>query len=89
MLGIVLTVAGFYGAVLTMRMFVLIGKGTIMSWDPTRKLITGSLYGHVRNPMILSLLITLTGETILFTSKGIAILAPALTYTGSLCILSE
>ncbi len=44
------------------RMFILIGQGTIMPWDPTRKLITGSLYGRVRNPMILSVIIIVAGE---------------------------
>lgn len=46
-----------------------------MPWDPTRNLITGSLYGHVRNPMILSLMIILVGEAILFVSYGITLWA--------------
>jgi protein-S-isoprenylcysteine O-methyltransferase Ste14 len=56
-------------------MFIMIGNGTIMPWDPTRKLITASLYGHVRNPMILSLITMLVGESIMFASYGIALFA--------------
>jgi protein-S-isoprenylcysteine O-methyltransferase Ste14 len=56
-------------------MFILIGNGTIMPWDPTKKLIVVSLYSHVRNPMILSLIILQVGEAVLFASNGIAVLA--------------
>jgi len=60
---------------LTIRMFILIGNGTIMSWDPTKKLIVVSLYAYVRNPMILSIIIILFGESIIFVSYGIIKLA--------------
>lgn len=73
--GAVLALAGLALAVLTIRMFIRISQGTIMPWDPSRKLITSSLYSYVRNPMILSILILQTGEALLFASKGIAILA--------------
>jgi len=56
-------------------MFILIGNGTIMPWDPTRKLVTGSLYAYMRNPMILSVLIILAGEAVAFASVWIALLA--------------
>jgi protein-S-isoprenylcysteine O-methyltransferase Ste14 len=73
--GAVITAAGLTGLILTIRMFILIGNGTIMPWDPTRKLIVVSLYRHVRNPMILSVLTIEIGEAILFASYGIATLA--------------
>lgn len=60
---------------LTIRVFVLIGDGTLAPWDPTRKLVTRSLYGHVRNPMILGVLVVLLGEAVLFTSIRIAVWA--------------
>jgi len=59
------------------RMLILIGNGTIMPWDPSRKLVTGSLYGYVRNPMILSLIIILAGEALLFDSIWLAVLGLA------------
>jgi len=67
------TAVGLTLFVLTVRMFILIGRGTIMPWDPTRHLITGGLYAHVRNPMILSVLIVLLGEALLFASSWIAL----------------
>jgi len=68
-----ITAAALTLFILTVRMFILIGKGTIMPWDPTRHLITGSLYAHVRNPMILSVLSFILGEAILFASAWIAL----------------
>jgi protein-S-isoprenylcysteine O-methyltransferase Ste14 len=74
-IGAVVGVAGLIGLIASIRMFILIGNGTIMPWDPTRKLIVASLYRHVRNPMILSLIIFQIGEALLFASWGIALLA--------------
>jgi protein-S-isoprenylcysteine O-methyltransferase Ste14 len=73
--GLVISLVGFVLFIATIRMFIMIGNGTIMPWDPTRKLIVASLYSHVRNPMILSLIILQVGEAVLFASYGIAILA--------------
>lgn len=61
--------------ILTIQMFIIKGKGTLAPWDPTRKLVTGSLYGYVRNPMILGVFTMLVGEAVLFTSLSITIWA--------------
>jgi protein-S-isoprenylcysteine O-methyltransferase Ste14 len=74
-IGLIISVIGLILLIGTIRLFILIGNGTIMPWDPTRKLIIVSLYRHVRNPMILSLIIVQVGEAILFASYGIALLA--------------
>ena len=73
--GAVLWLIGLTLLLATIRMFMLIGRGTIMPWDPTRKLITGSLYGHVRNPMILGVLTVQVGAAIMFASTGVTALA--------------
>lgn len=73
--GALICVLGFVLLAGTIRMFILIGNGTIMPWDPTRHLITSSLYAYLRNPMILSLVMVQIGEALLFASIGIAILA--------------
>jgi protein-S-isoprenylcysteine O-methyltransferase Ste14 len=73
--GLVIFLAGLSLLIITIRMFILIGNGTIMPWDPTRKLIVAGIYQHVRNPMILSIIMIQVGETIFFTSPGIAVLA--------------
>jgi len=72
--GGVISIAGLALTISTIRMFILIGKGTIMPWDPSRKLIVSGLYAHVRNPMILSISLLLIGEAILFSSVGIAVM---------------
>jgi protein-S-isoprenylcysteine O-methyltransferase Ste14 len=74
-IGLGIGLAGLVLLVTTIRMFIRIGSGTIMPWDPTKKLIIASLYGHVRNPMILSLILLQVGEAVLFASYGIAVLA--------------
>ncbi len=74
-IGLVISVVGLILLIVTIRMFIMIGNGTIMPWDPTKKLIIVSLYRHVRNPMILNIIIIQVGEAILFASYGIALLA--------------
>ena len=73
--GFVISAIGLVLLILTVRMFIQIGKGTIMPWDPTRKLIIVGIYRHVRNPMILGVLLLQVGQAILFASSGIAWLA--------------
>jgi protein-S-isoprenylcysteine O-methyltransferase Ste14 len=73
--GLAISFAGLALFITAIRMFILIGNGTIMPWDPTRKLIVVSLYCYVRNPMILSLILLQVGEAVLFASYGIAVLA--------------
>jgi len=73
--GSVIAIAGLIVSIMAVRLFILIGNGTIMPWDPTRKLIIVGLYRHVRNPMILGLIVTQMGEALLFASYGVAILA--------------
>jgi protein-S-isoprenylcysteine O-methyltransferase Ste14 len=74
-IGFAITVGGLVIFIATIIMFIQIGNGTIMPWDPTTKLIVTSMYSHVRNPMILSLIVLQIGEAVLFTSYGIAALA--------------
>jgi protein-S-isoprenylcysteine O-methyltransferase Ste14 len=74
-LGGLIVLAGLVGFVLAVRMLILIGNGTIMPWDPTRRLVTGSLYAYVRNPMILSVLGMVAGEALLFGSEWLGLAA--------------
>ncbi len=57
------------------RLFIRTGQGTIMPWDPSRRIVTAGLYAHVRNPMISSVLLMQAGAALLFASGGIALLA--------------
>jgi protein-S-isoprenylcysteine O-methyltransferase Ste14 len=74
-IGLAISLIGIVLFIITTRTFILISNGTIMPWDPTRKLVVVGLYCYVRNPMILSLIILQIGEAILFASYGIAVLA--------------
>lgn len=74
-LGGVVTLSGLALLAAVIRLFIRIGKGTIMPWDPSRRMITAGLYGHTRNPMISSVLVVMIGEALLFASQGIGLLA--------------
>ncbi|HVO73616.1 MAG TPA: isoprenylcysteine carboxylmethyltransferase family protein [Ignavibacteriaceae bacterium] len=69
--GLLLIFAGLILMALTISSFIKIGKGTLAPWSPTKKLVTKGLYAHVRNPMILGVLIILLGESIMFLSVNI------------------
>ncbi len=74
-LGLTIGLAGLVLLVMMVRMFILIGQGTIMPWDPTRHLIISGPYAYVRNPMILSVITVEVGEAIAFLSPIMAFLA--------------
>jgi protein-S-isoprenylcysteine O-methyltransferase Ste14 len=48
------------------------GKGTLAPVDPPRFVVRSGLYRWVRNPMYVSVLVTLAGEAILFGSLRLA-----------------
>ena len=73
--GSIVTLAGLLLFIVTVITFIRIGNGTIMPWDPTRKLVVAGVYRYVRNPMILGVLTLLVGEALLLASYGIAALA--------------
>jgi protein-S-isoprenylcysteine O-methyltransferase Ste14 len=73
--GAILIWLGFFVLIKTSVVFIKFGKGTIMPWDPTKEFILVSPYTFVRNPMIMSVIIILIGEAILFGSIGTAVLA--------------
>jgi protein-S-isoprenylcysteine O-methyltransferase Ste14 len=67
-LSVLLFFGGLLLLVITIRLFIKIGTGTLAPWDPTRKLVTEGVYRHVRNPMISGVLFLLIGEAVLFGS---------------------
>lgn len=70
-IGIILILLGLFILVSTIITFIRIGKGTLAPWSPTRKLIIGGMYGHVRNPMITGVFAVLIGEALTFSSLNI------------------
>lgn len=71
LVGFIVCIGGLKLMVVTIKMFADLGEGTLAPWDPTTKLVTTGIYGHVRNPMITGVLIVLLGEAFLLGSLGI------------------
>jgi protein-S-isoprenylcysteine O-methyltransferase Ste14 len=71
--GLLIIAIGLYIMIRTISSFIRIGKGTLAPWSPTRKLVIDGMYRYVRNPMILGVLIVLTGESISVMSPNIFI----------------
>ena len=72
-IGTTMIIVGLLILTKTILLFSQIGKGTLAPWDPTRKLVAIGPYRYVRNPMIISVLLTLLGEAILLHSFPILI----------------
>ena len=71
--GLLLIFTGLYIMILTITKFVRIGKGTLAPWSPTGKLVIDGMYRYVRNPMIIGVLIVLTGESLAILSLNVFI----------------
>jgi protein-S-isoprenylcysteine O-methyltransferase Ste14 len=72
-LGSSLIVLGLTVQYKTNRAFARVGKGTLAPWAPTQHFVMVGLYRHVRNPMILGVLLTLLGEAVFLGSTLIFI----------------
>jgi protein-S-isoprenylcysteine O-methyltransferase Ste14 len=75
LLGLFFGIIGLVLFVITTRDFILIGNGTIMPWDPTKKLIVIGMYQYVRNPLIISVIGIQFSEAMIFNSYGMTLLA--------------
>lgn len=53
--------------------FVIHAKGTPIPFTPTKELVVTGLYKFVRNPLYIAGTLVLSGETLLFQSKGLFI----------------
>jgi protein-S-isoprenylcysteine O-methyltransferase Ste14 len=69
--GILIMYLGLCLMFITILMFIRIGRGTLAPWSPTRKLIVAGIYRYVRNPMIIGVLIVLSGESLAILSEKI------------------
>ncbi len=56
-------------------LFARRGRGTIMPWDPTQRLVIVGPYRHMRNPMISSVLFMVAGQALFWGSALTAALA--------------
>jgi protein-S-isoprenylcysteine O-methyltransferase Ste14 len=67
-IGVICICLGLYLMTATIRLFVMVGKGTLAPWEPTQRLVVQGVYRHVRNPMISGVILVLLGESLLTAS---------------------
>ncbi len=67
--GIALILAGALGYLWCALDFAFRGRGTPAPVDPPKILVRQGLYRFVRNPMYLSVLLVLTGESVVYRSR--------------------
>lgn len=70
-LGAILFALGFFLLIITVRMFMRIGKGTLAPWAPTQRLVVQGVYRYTRNPMISGVACMLLGEATFMGSRPI------------------
>jgi protein-S-isoprenylcysteine O-methyltransferase Ste14 len=66
-----LVIVGLWLMVLTVSLFIRVGKGTLAPWMPTQRLVVRGIYRNVRNPMITGVFCILLGEAGLFGLWGL------------------
>jgi protein-S-isoprenylcysteine O-methyltransferase Ste14 len=70
--GVGLIVVGVRLWLETIRLFVVVGRGTLAPWDPPKRFVVSGPYRRVRNPMISALGSVLLGETAVLGSWQVA-----------------
>ena len=75
LLGIPFITFGLWLFISTITLFHHTGKGTLAPWNQTTKMVARGPYQYTRNPMIISVLFIILGESILFLSEGVFIWA--------------
>ena len=75
--GVLLAALGLALMAWTIGLVARVGRGTLAPWDPTTRLVIRGPYRHVRNPMILGVLLVLAGECLASRSRPLAVWALA------------
>jgi len=86
-LGISVFAAGLAVLLWCVGAFYVVGKGTLASWSPPRKIVTVGLYRLSRNPMYVGVLLVITGWALLFRSPLLAGYAAAVALVFHLQLL--
>jgi len=64
-IGSAFILSGLILMIITIRLFMNEGKGTLAPWKPTQRLVVSGPYRYMRNPMISGVLSILVGESII------------------------
>lgn len=83
-LGLVVGLAGLILMITSIVWMIRIARSTVMPWDPSKNLVVKGPYRHLRNPMILGVVILLIGEALIFSSIGVAILGVVFFFLNTL-----
>ncbi len=67
-IGCVFNLLGLSLMIWTTRLFITVGKGTLVPWNPPEKLVVLGVYRYVRNPLITGVSCVLLGEAVFFGS---------------------
>lgn len=73
LLGVLFLLDGIILFVMSLKLFIEIGNGTLAPWNPTKKMIIHGLYRYVRNPMLIGVSLILLGEAFIIQSGNILI----------------
>ena len=68
---LVLAAAGLALLGATVHLFATEGQGTLVPWDPPRRLVVRGIYRHVRNPMITGVFLVILGEAVVLASPAV------------------
>ena len=71
--GAVVALAGLVVAIAAFAQFVREGRGTPAPVAPTRELVVGGMYRHVRNPMYLAVASMIAGQALIFRSVPVLV----------------
>ncbi|UCC92293.1 MAG: isoprenylcysteine carboxylmethyltransferase family protein [Thermoplasmata archaeon] len=87
--GLLLIGIGLYLVLAPTIMFARYGRGTVAHFDPPQKLVLSGVYRHVRNPLIVGVVITVLGEGILFGAPSLLYMAVILVPLNHVIIVME
>ncbi|HYN06983.1 MAG TPA: isoprenylcysteine carboxylmethyltransferase family protein [Vicinamibacterales bacterium] len=76
--GLLVLAVGLSVLLWCVRDFYVTGKGTLAPWDPPKTLVRVGLYGLVRNPMYVGVIVLVSGWSLLTGSRQLAIYVLAL-----------
>lgn len=73
LVGVGIFAGGFVAYIACSAWLIFFGRGPHVEFDPPKMFVATGPYRWVRNPVVISLMITAIGEAIYFTSCGIAV----------------